>query len=395
MRILMIAPEPFFQPRGTPFSEYYRAKAFLELGHQVDIVTYPIGQAVDLKSLRIFRAPRLPRVRSVPIGPSWVKFPLDGLLFASALRRLLAERYDVLDCHEEAGLMGVILSRVFRVPTIYDMHSSLPEQLENFRFTRSRVFRGLLALAERLMIRGSHAVIAICPHLKEQVEALDPRRPCFVIENSPLAESGRNVAPAEVTALRSSLGLADAPLILYAGTFEVYQGLDLLLEAMRRVARQEPRARLLMVGGHREQVGDAKMEARRLGLEAEVHFTGQRPPEEMPPYLAAADVLVSPRCSGNNTPLKIYSYLRAGKPIVATRLRTHTQVLDDQVAVLTEPHPQAFANGILSLLSDPQRARQLGDAARRRAEERYTYEHYLERTRQVCNFLFGRNGAPN
>jgi glycosyltransferase involved in cell wall biosynthesis len=394
MRILMIAPEPFFQPRGTPFSEYYRAKAFLELGHEVDLLTYPIGEDVELEGLRVFRAPGLPRVRSVPIGPSWVKFPLDGLLFASAVRRLFSRRYDVLDCHEEAGLMGVVLSRLFRVPTIYDMHSSLPEQLENFRFTRSRVLRGLMALAERWMIRGSHAVIAICPHLKEQVEALDPRRPCFLIENSPLAESGRAVSASEVAEIRRSLGLGTAPVILYAGTFEPYQGLDLLLEAMRRVVRERPDARLLMVGGHREQVSDARIESRRLGLEAEVQFTGQRPPEEMPAYLAAADILVSPRASGNNTPLKIYSYLRAGKPIVATRLRTHTQVLDDAVAVLTDPHPQAFANGILALASDPERARRLGRAAQRLAQERYSYEQYLARTRQVCDFLFVRNGAP-
>jgi hypothetical protein len=138
MRILMIAPEPFFQPRGTPFSEYYRARAFTELGHQVDMVTYSIGSDVSIPGLRIYRAARVPGVRSVRIGPSLAKIPLDVVLFFSAIRRLLTRRYDLLDCHEEAGLMGVVLSRVFGLPTVYDMHSSLPEQLSNFRFSRSR-----------------------------------------------------------------------------------------------------------------------------------------------------------------------------------------------------------------------------------------------------------------
>ena len=69
MRILMIAPEPFFEPRGTPFSEYHRIRALLELGHTVDLVTYPFGQAVDLPGLRVFRCLRpplsAPRARSV------------------------------------------------------------------------------------------------------------------------------------------------------------------------------------------------------------------------------------------------------------------------------------------------------------------------------------------
>ncbi|HEX9726847.1 MAG TPA: hypothetical protein VGC53_21395, partial [Vicinamibacteria bacterium] len=104
MRILMIAPEPFFQPRGTPFSEYYRARALTELGHEVDMVTYPIGEDVSIPGLRIFRTPTLPGVRNVPIGPSLTKIPLDGMIFASSVRRLMSERYDLLDCHEEAGL---------------------------------------------------------------------------------------------------------------------------------------------------------------------------------------------------------------------------------------------------------------------------------------------------
>ena len=152
MRILMIAPEPFFQPRGTPFSEYYRARALTELGHEVDMVTYPIGEDVSIPGLRIFRTPGLPGVRNVPIGPSLTKIPLDGMIFASSVRRLMAERYDLLDCHEEAGLMGVLLSRLFRVPTVYDMHSSLPEQLGNFRYTRSRLLRSLFARADAVRV---------------------------------------------------------------------------------------------------------------------------------------------------------------------------------------------------------------------------------------------------
>ena len=122
-------------------------------------------------------------------------------------------------------------------------------------------------------------------------------------------------------------------------------------------------------------------------------FAGQRPSEEIPLFLDAADVLVSPRSTGTNTPLKIYQYLRSGRPIVATRLLTHTQVLDDEVAILTAATPDGFAGGILAAIGDPGHARDVGDRARLLAETKYSYEVYLARTRQACAHL-ARETSP-
>lgn len=394
MRILTIAPQPFFQPRGTPFSELYRARALTELGHEVDMVTYPIGEDVSMPGLRILRAPRVPGIRQVRIGPSFAKIPLDALVFGSSLNRLLTHRYDLLDCHEEAGLMGVLLGWLFSVPVLYDMHSSLPEQLSNFQYSRNRVLRSLFDWAERVTVKGSDAVIVVCPYLKDVVSRIDREKPCFLIENSPLAESGEGIPDDEALRIRRELGLEGAFVIHYSGTFEAYQGLPLLYGAFRIVAETIPSARLLMVGGTSPQVEEAKGELARCGLEERVVFTGQRPPSSMPRYLAISDVLVSPRSSGTNTPLKIYSYLRAGKPIVATRLLTHTQVLDDDSAALTEPSPEAFADALLALAKDPERRRRLGTGARRLSEERYSYARYLERTREVLDFVSKRLASP-
>jgi glycosyltransferase involved in cell wall biosynthesis len=116
-------------------------------------------------------------------------------------------------------------------------------------------------------------------------------------------------------------------------------------------------------------------------------FTGEQPSDAIPGYLDAADVLVSPRSSGTNTPLKIYQYLRSGRVIVATRLLTHTQVLSDEVAILTEATPESFGCGILQAINDPAAARRIGEAAKLLAETRYTYEAYLQRTREACAAL--------
>jgi glycosyltransferase involved in cell wall biosynthesis len=390
VKILMIAPEPFFEPRGTPFSEYHRIRALLELGHTVDLVTYPFGRDVSMTGLRVFRCARPPFVRDVRIGPSLAKIPLDLALAFTTFRRALTERYDVVHSHEEGSYIGILLGWLTGRPHLYDMHSSLPQQLENFDFTRSRVIRGLVAWLERVVVRRSRVVIVICPQLEETVRAIDASVPVVLIENAP----GSGDAPVDGSGarVRQSLGIpADAPMVLYTGTFEAYQGLDLLFAAMAHVRRERPDARLVLAGGRPEQVAEARRQAAAAGLDGVALFAGQRPSEEIPAFLDAADLLVSPRSSGTNTPLKIYQYLRSGRAIVATRLLTHTQVLSDDVAILTEPTPEGFAGGILDGLRDPERAREIGSRARQLADTKYSYEAYLDRTRQACSYL---TGAP-
>jgi len=163
----MIAPEPFFEPRGTPFSEFHRIRALTALGHEVDLVTYPFGETVAMPGLRIFRSLKPPFLRGVKIGPSVAKLPLDALLACTALRRALSSRYDAVHSHEEAGFIGVLLAAWLRVPHLYDMHSSLPQQLTNFKFTKSRFLIGAFKWLEDNALRAADAVITICPDLRD------------------------------------------------------------------------------------------------------------------------------------------------------------------------------------------------------------------------------------
>jgi glycosyltransferase involved in cell wall biosynthesis len=262
MRILMIAPEPFFEPRGTPFSEYHRIRALLDLGHTVDLVTYPFGRDVELPGLRIIRSLRPPLVRRVRIGPSFAKVPLDLALAATAFRRAIAEKYDAIHSHEEGGAIGVVLSALIGVPHLYDMHSSLPQQLTNFGFSRSRILARVFEWLERFVIRRSRVVIVICPHLLETVRRIDAEVPAVLIENAPGAGDAAEAGSGR--AVRTELGIApSAPLVLYTGTFEAYQGLDLLFAAMRTVAAARPDVKLVLAGGEPAQVDQAREEASR------------------------------------------------------------------------------------------------------------------------------------
>jgi len=391
MKILMVAPEPFFEPRGTPLSVYHRLKALAELGHEVHLVTYPFGEPVDLPGVRIFRSLPLPFLRRVKVGPSWAKIPLDVLLFLRALLRLCRDRYDGVHTHEEAAFLGAALRRVFGLPHLYDMHSSLPQQFENFSFTKSRAIIRIWRVMERWAVRSSDLVICICPSLEDVVREIDSHRPALTIEN-PMLFEGHTVPEETVTEIRQRLGLEGRRVVLYTGTFEAYQGVDLLLRSVPRVLEVVEDARFLLVGGEERQVAPMRELARSLGVLDAVTFTGQRPINEMPVYFEVADILVSPRTTGMNTPLKIYSYLASGRPVVATRIASHTQVLTSDVAVLTEPTAEDLAVGICRLLRDEGLAEVIGKQAKAFAEARFSHAAYLAKVQQAYESFAGVTG---
>ncbi|MGE3190529.1 MAG: glycosyltransferase, partial [Vicinamibacterales bacterium] len=328
----------------------------------------------------------------VRIGPSPTKVVLDALMLLTLLRRVLATRYDAIHSHEELGLVGVWLSRWLGVPHLYDMHSSLPQQLSNFKYSRSSLLRRAFTWAEDQMVHRSSVVITICQELQDTVEAMGAGARSLLIENvmGGDVEDAPSLTPAGI---RERWGIpAGAPLALYTGTFEAYQGLDLLTQAAARLADSHPEARVLVVGGEPAQVEAARAFAASTGADKVMIFTGQQPAREIPAFVEACDLLVSPRIRGTNTPLKIYSYLRSGKPIVATDLLTHTQVLDPQVARLVGTEPRAFAEAMADLIERPDEGARLSAAARALAEARYSRSVYLRRTADACARLMAGGG---
>jgi len=196
--------------------------------------------------------------------------------------------------------------------------------------------------------------------------------------------AGSNVA---MNALAERYAINGHRVILYAGTFEAYQGLELLVDAAGEIVRTHKHVRFLCVGGNEAQVARMKSLAHERCVAEYFIFPGTVPPEEVQSLFGIASILMSPRISGTNTPLKIYSYLRSGVPIIATNIRSHTQVLTDDVALLVEPHSKSISSGILRLLEDAPFGAQLAQSALRLAEKSYSPDAYYEKIAQVLRFL--------
>jgi glycosyltransferase involved in cell wall biosynthesis len=372
MKILMIAPEPFFEPRGTPFSEYFRIKALCELGHSVDLVTYPMGQDKTIEGLRISRSSRLPFVKSVKTGPSPVKIFLDFFLFFKALGRLIKGKYDLIHTHEEANIMGAFFSKITGKPHLYDMHSSLVQQMENFQFTRSKIIIGFFRWIEKISLRNARSVIVICRSLYDYAARITDKEKLTIIENF-MDDTPVQLDGDRLERVKKEIGSRGRKIIMYTGTLEAYQGIPLLIDSMMHL---DGNFRLVLIGGKKEQVEAAADTVKQKGLTERVLLLGSKDPGEIPYYLQAADVLVSPRILGTNIPLKIYSYLKSGIPVVATNRYTHTQSIDHDISILVEPEPAALATGIREAVSA--KGKTAAQNAVTFCSENYSRKRYLE-----------------
>lgn len=387
LRILMLACLPFFSARGTPISIRSRLEDLSLLGHQVDLVTYPVGQDIELPGLRTLRTVKVPFITEVPVGPSFKKLVLDVLIFFKALRLLITNKYDLIHTHEEASYFGALFSKTFRVLHLYDFHSSLPQAMKNFGYEKQKSLISVMEYFERHVIRSCAGVITISKDLDSYVGDINNEIPRIVLENF----KNHNFKPDD-NLLNDSFKAFESALngnkvILYSGTFEHYQGLGLLLDAAELLTKTKRDATFVLAGGRKNQIEDLKASALKRGISDYVHFTGNLQFDELLHYMNRADILISTRIIGNNPPLKIYDYLGAGKPIIATNIIAHTQILNSDTAALVDPAPQAIVNGIMRILEDPTYAKRLARSSRKFFKDKYNTADKLERIKQFLDLV--------
>jgi glycosyltransferase involved in cell wall biosynthesis len=372
VKILLIAPHPFFQARGTPIA-VRRVLEFLSArGHQVDLLTFHEGADVEIPSCRIFRIVRVPGIRNIRPGFSLKKIVCDTFMFAKCLGMVLRTRYDLIHAVEEGAFIAAVMQAVTGVPYVYDMDSSLAEQLVE-AYPELHVVFPILRRLEAIAVRRSLGVLTVCAALEDVALAYAPEKPVGRVEDATLLTGA---APFTHNGYaRLPHGANDGgPVVMYVGNLERYQGIGLLLEGFRHTLDRVPTARLVIVGGRDDDVHRYQSHAASLGILAAVEFTGPRPLSLLGDLFRQADVLVSPRLKGLNTPMKIYSYLDSGIAVLATRVRTHTQVLNDENAYLVEPEPRALGGGLADLLNDAALRERLARKAKAFVQREFTPE---------------------
>jgi glycosyltransferase involved in cell wall biosynthesis len=301
----------------------------------------------------------------------------------AALRAGLRTRPQMIyQRHTAFNCAGALLSRLLRVPLVLEFNSS---ELWKGRFWGGLDLTRPAALVERINLRAADRVVVVSRVLHDQLVAEGVA--CEKILVNPNAVDPARFHPdVDAAWVRRRHGLERALVVGFSGTFGLWHGIPTLAAALSRVVEARPQVRWLLVGDGplRRLVDDA---IRQHALYGSVSLPGLVAHADMPAYLAACDVLVSPhgrQVDGGEffgSPTKLYEYMAAGRPIVASAVGQIAEVLkDDQTALLVEPDDAAaLSNAIVRLVDDACLRTRLGQAARQAAMERHTWRMNAER----------------
>jgi glycosyltransferase involved in cell wall biosynthesis len=381
MRVLMLAPQPFFIERGTPIAVRAAAETLAGAGHTIDLLVYHLGSQPELpEGVRLLRIPRVPLVKSVRPGPSLAKLACLAQFHREASRLARGGGYDLVHAVEDGVFVALRLRARFGLPFVYDMDSLMSEQVA------AKPVVGPLAASvfetlERAAVRHAVHCLCVCPHLRDVARRDAPNERLTVLTDFPLVEP--RAATGDV-AERVGRAHAEGRLVAaYVGNLEPYQGVDEMLRAVRTMGDTAQGVRVHVYGGPAPAMDRMRAEYADLVAAGAVEFCGSIAVDRLGEVLSSSDILLSPRKVGTNTPMKLYGYLASGRPVLATDIVSHTQVLDASQAELVAPTPEALAAGLTRLVADPVRRDRLGRAGADLVRRRHSREVFTRTLTEV------------
>src|SRR5438874_8278573 len=389
----MVAACPFPANHGSAASIREMSDTLSDMGHNVHIVTYPTGQEeIRVRRAKVHRTSSFRPETDAKVGPSPEKFLLDGRLLRLLLRVIRQHHIDIIHAHNyEGALIGLAAKWMTGRPLLYNAVNLMSDELASYGFIRP------LWLANAL----GHALDWFIPIFPDHITAVSPELKQWFIRRG-TAEQKVDMIPAGIVpelfdnadpeTVRRRHRINGRAIVMYTGVLNAFQRIDYLLRAFAVVSKQLPDARLVMVSplvseSHEKEHKEA---AERLGISDSIMWIAPHSLEDLPNYLALADVTVisRPDCPGH--PVKLLNYMLAGKPIVcfegAAKGLRH---LHD--ALIVRDHDcEALGNGVVTLLNDRELAVRLGANARATVLANFDWRIICRRIESIYQRLLGK-----
>ncbi len=393
-RILMLAPTSFFLDYGCHVRILEEARALVERGQQVRIVTYYLGR--DWPGLDIARSAPTPWHSDYEVGSSPHKIAFDVLLGWKALGEVLRWRPHLIHGHlHEGALIGRVLASVGRVPLVFDFQGSLTAEMVDHGFVQpdSQAHYWWRRLEERI-VEMPDAIVASTIHGTELLARSFGRTEGVhaLPDSVNLDYFCRDcLTPEERAAWRRELGIPpERQVVVYLGLLADYQGIPQLLEAAARLRAREYPVSFLVMGFPGED--RYRQRAYALGLTpADIVFTGKIPYEDAPRYLALGDLAVAPKISATEGSGKILNYMAMGLPVVAYDTSVSREYLGS-LGVYAAPlgDVPALAQALAFLIRNPAAAMLLGEQGRERARKHFSWERTGRKLMRIYQQLWDR-----
>ncbi len=380
MKILYLSFDPGISYWGTKGASIHIrefTKALRQSGHQVTTVVARMGEGKKVRDVY-----ELPSVDAdfFRTGENADRVLSEAKAFArnfglkKLLKKLPTKKFDlVYERYSLFGIAGLSWGREHKLPFVLEVNSPL---LEEAKTHRQLALEPLARAVEAYLFSGADHSIAVSDALKDYIHSVARQAPLTVVPN------GVDVKPFLHSASTNGTGKKGGEFrVGFVGSLKPWHGLEYLFEAFRRLPENE-NFRLVIVGEGplREPL---QKKAVKLGLKEKVDFTGAVPYEKIPANLKNLDVLVAPYPQMDGfyfSPLKIFEYMAAGKPIVASRIGQVAEILENEkTALLVAPeNPDELAFALRRLKNEHKLAERLGLEAQKEAKEKHTWKERLK-----------------
>ena len=379
LSVAIVAACPFPAQRGTPVRIFRTAEALSQRGHNVHVVTYHFGDPTSIDEFKIHRIPNIKTYQRDCAGPTYSKlFLLDPLLALKLCNVLKTYEIDLIHAHHYEGLLVSLFAQsLTKHPVIYDAHTILESELPSYPLALPSAAKRIIGrcLDNWLPKRANH-IIAVTDEIKDTlIQNCDPTAsPITVISNGVEYQHFLSI-PDSCNCLRDR-----TKKIIYTGNFAKFQGIEFLLKAFREILKRRNDVRLCIVSKFPFDKFEPLAVELKIKDNIDVVQTGF---DEVPIYLAQADIALNPRIIGGGIPQKLLNYMAAGKPIVSFEGSAKLIEHGKTGWVAENGNVADFSKCVLRLLDDPDLSAKLGRNARRHVLLNYTWEKAAEKIETI------------
>ena len=385
MRILMIAPTPFFADRGCHTRIYEEVMGLQKLGHQVEVCTYGLGR--DVGGVKTVRTINFPWYKKLSAGPSKTKILLLPCLGVTCLKEIKRCRPDVIHAHLHEGACIAHVCKLFypRCKYVFDMQGGLVDEVLQHGFIKEGgIGYRFLRWLEKRIVNWQH-IITSSSHMVDDVIKIGCP-PDNVTNVKDGVDTDFFCPRKEDMALAGEIGLdLTSPRISYVGLLEEYQGIDLLIQAMKCVCAEIPNAQLILMGY--PNIEKYKTQCREAGIERNVIFTGAVSYLELPRYLSLSHIGVAPKLSAAEGNGKVYNYMSMEMASVVFDGKINREILEETGIFVENRTAEELAEKIIWAMKNPGEVERLGKQGRKIAEKRLSNVAVAQRIEEVYRRL--------
>ena len=383
----MLAPTPFFADRGCHVRIYEEARALVQAGHEVQIITYHLGR--DMPGLVTHRTAFLPWYSKLEAGPSWHKPYIDILLFFKALSAAQKFKPDLIHAHlHEGAFIGIFLKQILGIPLLFDCQGSLcGEMIDHGFMVKGSVLARFFGWIEAFINRSVDRIITSSTPAADDILNRSTLSEQFV---TPVTDGVNtdDFCPMDKVSARQELAIPEnTPVAAFLGLFNHYQGLDILFEAILILKDRGLTVHFLLMGFPDEKYREM---AKSMGIEAMITFTGKVDYSKAAKLLSAADLALSPKISLTEANGKLFNYMACALPSLVFDTPVNREILGDCGFYATFGSSLDYADKIEALLSDSALCKKVGDISRQKALKEHSWSSRVDKLIEVYADLPGR-----